>query len=79
MNYSKFILFNIIGAVTWVTLMMGAGVLFGGLEVVKKNFELVVIGIVLLSVAPMVIEYIRAKKNPEGEPEKAAEKPSESA
>lgn len=75
MNYGKFIMFNIIGAVAWVTLMMGAGVVFGGFEVVKKNFELVVIGIVVLSVMPMVIEYIRAKKNPDAE----AEKPSESA
>jgi len=79
MNYSKFIMFNIIGAVAWVTLMMGAGVAFGGLEVVKKNFELVVIGIVLLSVMPMVIEYIRAKKNPEADANKTTEKPSESA
>ena len=62
MYYSKFILFNIIGAVTWVTLMMGAGVLFGGLEVVKKNFELVVIGIIVLSVMPMVYEAYKAKK-----------------
>ena len=57
MNYSKFILYNVVGAVAWVVLMMGSGVLFGQLEVVKKNFELVVIGIVVLSVLPMVIEW----------------------
>lgn len=67
MNYSRFIMFNIIGAIAWVTLMMGAGVALGELEVVRKNFEIVVIGIVLLSVMPMVIEYARAKKG--GAPE----------
>ncbi len=77
MNYGKFITYNIIGAVAWVVLMMGAGVLFGQLEVVRKNFELVVIGIVVLSVMPMVIEWwkSRGKKDddvkapaPEAEP-----------
>jgi membrane-associated protein len=67
MNYSKFITYNIVGAIAWVGLMMGAGVLFGGLEVVKKNFELVVIGIVLLSVMPMVIEWLRSRKKTEPE------------
>jgi membrane-associated protein len=61
MNYKKFITYNIVGAIAWVVLMMGAGVLFGGMEIVKKNFELVVIGIVILSVMPMVIEYLKAR------------------
>lgn len=67
MNYGKFITYNIIGAVAWVVSMMGAGVLFGQLDVVKKNFELVVIGIVLLSVMPMVVEWwkSRGKKDDE--------------
>jgi membrane-associated protein len=67
MNYGKFITYNIIGAIAWVVSMMGAGVLFGQLEVVKKNFELVVIGIVVLSVMPMVVEWwkSRGKKDDE--------------
>ncbi|RYZ60231.1 MAG: DedA family protein [Proteobacteria bacterium] len=72
MTYSRFILFNIGGAIAWVVLMMGAGVFFGRMPVVQKNFELVVIGIVFLSVLPMVIEFIRAKREgqkPEALPE----------
>lgn len=64
MNYRKFILFNVGGAVLWVTTMMGAGMIFGQMEVVKKNFELVVLGIIGLSVMPMVIEWWRARKAP---------------
>jgi membrane-associated protein len=68
MNYKKFITYNIVGAIAWVVLMMGAGVLFGGMEIVKKNFELVVIGIVALSVMPMVIEYLKARGEAKKEP-----------
>jgi membrane-associated protein len=76
MNYSKFILYNVVGAVAWVVLMMGSGVLFGQLEVVKKNFELVVIGIVVLSVMPMVIEgwKSRGKKEDDAPAEPAPAK-----
>jgi len=62
MNYRKFIVFNIVGAIAWVVSMMGAGIVFGQMEIVDKNFELVVIGIVLLSVMPMVIELWKARK-----------------
>lgn len=62
MNYSRFILFNVVGGVAWVTTMMGAGILFGQMEVVKKNFELVVIGIIVLSVLPMAYEAYKARR-----------------
>ncbi len=75
MNYSKFITYNIVGAIAWVVMMMGSGVLFGQLEVVKKNFELVVIGIVVLSVLPMVIEWWKARgKKDDATPEAAPAK-----
>jgi membrane-associated protein len=61
MTYSRFILFNVVGAVAWVVSMMGAGVVFGQMEIVKKNFELVVLGIIGLSVLPMVIELYKAR------------------
>ncbi len=57
MNYRKFILYNIVGAVLWVGLMLGSGWLLGGIPFVKERFELIVIGIVVLSVLPMVIEW----------------------
>src|SRR6478736_1290529 len=59
MNYFKFALYNVIGGVAWVLLCVGAGVAFGGQEFVKKNFELVIVAIVIISVLPMVIEFIR--------------------
>jgi len=57
MTYSKFILYNIVGAVAWVALMLGSGWMLGQVPFVKEHFELIVIGIVILSVMPMVIEW----------------------
>ncbi len=62
MNYRKFILYNVVGAVAWVVSMMGAGMVFGQMEVVKKNFELVVLGIIFVSVLPMVFEAWKARQ-----------------
>src|SRR5690606_6842246 len=53
MNYRQFIAYNAIGGVAWVTICLFAGYWFGGYEVVKKNFELVVLGIIFVSVLPM--------------------------
>ena len=64
MNYQKFILFNVIGATIWVTLLTCAGYFFGNLPVVKDNFELVVFAIIGLSLLPMVYEYIEHKRHP---------------
>jgi len=61
MNYKKFITYNIVGAVAWVTLMLGSGWALGQIEFVKQRFELIVIGIVVLSVMPMVVEYWKAR------------------
>lgn len=62
MNYRRFILYNVVGAIAWVVSMMGAGIVFGQMEIVKKNFELVVLGIIGLSVLPMVIEGLKARR-----------------
>jgi membrane-associated protein len=61
MDYKKFLAYNVIGGVAWVTLMVLAGYLFGGIPFVEKNFSLVVIAIVLLSVLPAVIGYVRQR------------------
>ena len=61
MSYPKFITYNIVGAIAWVTAMMGAGVTLGRLEFVQKHFEKVVILIVLVSVLPMVLEFMKAR------------------
>jgi membrane-associated protein len=60
MSYARFFLYNVVGAVAWVLICVGAGVAFGQSAFVKKNFELVIVAIVVISVLPMAIEFFRA-------------------
>jgi membrane-associated protein len=72
MNYRKFIVYNIVGAVAWVALMLGSGWLLGQVPFVKERFEVIVVGIVFLSVLPMIIEWWKARSaKPEKDDEKA--------
>jgi membrane-associated protein len=64
MNYSRFGLFNISGAILWVVLFSFAGFWFGNIPVVRKNFTLVILAIIIVSVLPAVIEALRARKTP---------------
>lgn len=67
MSYRHFAAYNVIGAVTWVGVFISAGYFFGEIPLVKNNFELVVLAIILVSVLPAVIEIIKArsaKSNP---------------
>ena len=59
MSYRQFIGYNVIGGVLWVSICVFAGYFFGNLPFVKKNFSVVVIVIVLISLLPAVIEYLR--------------------
>ena len=59
MSYWKFIAYNVIGGIAWVGICVFAGYFFGNLEIVKNNFSLVIIAILVISVLPMVVEYIR--------------------
>ena len=61
MTYTTFVLYNLTGAVAWVSLCLGAGFLFGNIPVVKNNFSLITIGIVFVSVLPMVVEVLRQR------------------
>jgi membrane-associated protein len=61
MNYTKFIVYNITGGIAWVALFVYGGWLFGGLEVVRKNFSLVIVAIIGISVLPILIEFARAR------------------
>jgi membrane-associated protein len=63
MSYWHFIAYNVIGGVAWVAICVFAGYFFGNLEIVKKNFSLVIIAILLISVLPMVVEYIRHRSS----------------
>jgi membrane-associated protein len=62
MTYGRFILYNIMGGVIWVVLFILGGFWFGRLEFVQKNFGFVELVIIILSVMPMVIEFLRARK-----------------
>jgi membrane-associated protein len=62
MRYAAFALFNVIGGVLWVGVCLGAGYAFGNVPVVKNNFSLVAIGIVAVSLIPMVVEWLRHRK-----------------
>src|SRR4051812_548 len=52
MNYRRFITFNLIGGLLWVTIFVTLGALFGNIPIVKNNFEIVTIGIVFISILP---------------------------
>lgn len=62
MSTRTFMIYNLAGAVGWVGLCLGAGALFGNVPVVKENFSLVALGIVFVSILPIGIEYLRARR-----------------
>jgi membrane-associated protein len=57
----SFVFYNFAGAAAWVCLCLGAGLWFGNVPVVKENFSLVTLGIVFVSILPVVVEYVRRK------------------
>jgi membrane-associated protein len=61
MDYRKFMTYNVVGAFLWVGSLLPAGWYFGNFPIVKNNFELVIFGIIGVSLLPMVIEFARAK------------------
>jgi membrane-associated protein len=61
MSYGRFLLYNIAGGLLWTSIMVLAGYYFGSLPFIKKNFSLVIVTIVLISIMPAVVEYIRAR------------------
>jgi membrane-associated protein len=67
MRYREFAFYNVIGGIFWITSMTLAGFAFGNLEFVRRNFSAVVIGIVLVSLMPMLVEYVRIRRQKGGE------------
>ncbi len=63
MSYGRFIAFNVIGGVGWVVLLVGAGYFFGNIPFVKANFSLAILAIILVSTAPIAVEYVRHRKS----------------
>lgn len=62
MTYSKFAFYNVVGGALWVVVCVGAGYMFGNIPVVKENFELVILGIIGVSLLPMLAELLRQRK-----------------
>ena len=63
MHWRNFVIFNVLGGITWSTLFTLLGYFFGGIPAVQEHFELVVVGIILVSVIPAVAGAIRAHVN----------------
>jgi len=62
MSYGHFAVWNVTGAAVWVASLTLAGYFFGQIPIVKHNFESVVLAIIALSLLPMVVEYLRARR-----------------
>lgn len=61
MSYKRFISYNIIGGVSWVTALFALGYFFGNIQFIKNHFSLIVIAIVVISVLPMVFAFIKSR------------------
>jgi len=72
MTYARFAVYNITGGIAWVLLFLLGGWRFGALKTVQKNFHLVIIAIIVISVMPPIVHYLRTRQAP-GRSEPASE------
>lgn len=68
MSYWRFAAYNVVGGVAWVLVCLMAGYWFGGYRIVQERFELVVMAIVLISILPMGVELLRARRESRAQP-----------
>jgi len=68
MSYRRFAVFNVTGGILWVVLFVVAGYAFGRQEFVKRNFQYVILAIIVISMLPMVVEFWRARRARASEP-----------
>ncbi|GAB2949793.1 DedA family protein [Hymenobacter coalescens] len=64
MSYTRFLSYNVVGAVLWVVLLTGAGYFLGGISIIQKNFGLFTLLIIAVSVLPVVFEFIKQRRSP---------------
>jgi membrane-associated protein len=76
MDWMRFTVFNVTGGAAWVGLFVGAGYFFGNIPIIQENLEYLVIGIILVSVAPSLIHALRSRFK---KPVQPAEQATESA
>jgi membrane-associated protein len=69
MTYSHFLTYNIVGGLVWIFSLSFLGFFFGELPIVKKNFSLVIFGIIFISILPIVWEFVKAKFFPQSSTE----------
>lgn len=62
MHYGRFLFYNVFGAIVWVGLFVFGGYFFGNLPVVRENFTTVILAIILISVLPIAVEWVRARR-----------------
>lgn len=62
MAYGRFLSYNVIGGVAWVAIFLVAGYFFGSLPIVEEHLSLIILGVILVSVLPMVIEVLRERR-----------------
>lgn len=61
MKYTRFISFSMAGTLSWIAVFLTAGYFFGSMEIIRKNFSLVTLGIIIISVVPVVLGIIRSR------------------
>lgn len=61
MNYKRFASFNVVGAFLWIVIFLFLGFFFGNIPIIQKNFSLVILAIIIISVLPPVIEILKSK------------------
>jgi membrane-associated protein len=64
MNYSKFVVYNAVGSIVWVSSFLYAGYFFGNIPSVKRNFHLIIIAVILVSIMPIVIGFFKSRQKP---------------
>lgn len=62
MNYRRFLVYNVVGGLLWVWSFVLLGYFFGALPMVKKNFTLVILAIIVISVVPIIVEFLKARR-----------------
>lgn len=63
MNYKRFLSYNVLGAIAWVFTFILAGYFFGNLPVVKRNFHIIIFGVIFVSILPMLIPWMKSRLN----------------
>jgi membrane-associated protein len=64
MKYIRFIIYNIVGGIGWVVILIFGGYFFGNIPLVKNNFSIAIFVIIFLSILPGIVEFLRGRKNP---------------